>query len=179
LTFIFLPFPPRFCHRAAKLNLLKSKAVAQGVGGLRQALLFLAARGVEEVQLLAAVRERRESHADEPHFSGVVAVAREQFLHGFKHDGVEMRGLVQRVGARDIRTYIPHYDLPAGFVRIRETDDPSRLSMLLRAATLEPINVGRPGGVQHAYRPWGGGEFTGNPAGKWVLHPMFDCGTGV
>ena len=68
---------------------------------LRQSFLFFAARRVEQVELFAAVREGRERDAEEPYFSGAVAVAFEQFLHGFKHDGIEMRGLAQRVGARD------------------------------------------------------------------------------
>ncbi len=47
------------------------------------------------------MRERRERHAEESYFSSAVAVSLEQFLYGFKNDGVEMRGFAQRVGASD------------------------------------------------------------------------------
>jgi len=51
------PFLVASYDRAAELHFGKTEAVAQLVGGLRQALQLFVAGGVEQIELFASVRE--------------------------------------------------------------------------------------------------------------------------
>src|ERR1700741_839467 len=62
-------------HRAAELNLRKTEAITQRIGGFRQTLEFFPALRVQEVKLFAAVGERRERHADESDLAPTIPVA--------------------------------------------------------------------------------------------------------
>src|SRR5258706_1305772 len=87
--------------RAAELHLRESEAVTQAIGGLRQAFKFFATARVQQIKLLPAVRERRESHTDEAHFTRTIPMAIEQSPHIFEHDGVQVRGFAKSMRARE------------------------------------------------------------------------------
>jgi hypothetical protein len=84
----------------AELDGGESESVAEVVGSLGELFEFFAAIRLEEIELLAAVGERREGGAEEADFAFRIAVVTEEVEENGENIGIELRGLEKGFGAR-------------------------------------------------------------------------------
>ncbi len=87
-------------QRAPELDLREAEAVAQAVGGAGQALEFLAAAPIEQIELLDAVAQRRKFNAEQPYLSPLIPVLGKQLLDCAQDRRVQIGRLGQRLRSR-------------------------------------------------------------------------------